>query len=166
MVAVSPRTRSSPRPADRGALGEELVVSLHMVTKSLLHRLHPVLDEEGISMAQFWALHLVSGLRSASVSTVARHLAVSAPTICASIDQLEEGGLIVRRRSERDRRAVDISLTARGRRVEARVWQEAGRLMAASVVDLPFEDLATALRVFRELEGRLARDEERAAEAA
>jgi DNA-binding MarR family transcriptional regulator len=134
---------------------ELLVASVHEVMRSLVHRVHPTLEAEGISMGQFWALHLVSSLRSASVSTVARHLAVSAPTVCANVDLLESAGLVTRHRSERDRRAVDLSLTAKGRKVEARVWGRIGRLMAAAAEQLPPDDVAAAVRVFREMSLRL-----------
>jgi len=134
---------------------EQLVASVHEVMRSILHRIHPALEAEGISMGQFWALHLVSSLRAASVSTVARHLSVSAPTVCANVDQLEAAGLVTRHRSERDRRAVDLSLTPKGRRVESRVWARIGRVMAGAAEELPPEDVATAVRVFRELNLRL-----------
>jgi len=140
--------------ASRGALprdAEQLIASVHEVMRSLLHRIHPALEAEGISMGQFWALHLVSSLRSASVSTVARHLSVSAPSVCANVDQLEAAGLVTRQRSVRDRRAVDLSLTPKGRKVEARVWGRIGRLMTEAAENLPPEDVAAAVRVFREL---------------
>src|SRR5208282_2414745 len=116
---------------------------------------HPVLEAEGISMGQFWALHLVSSLRAASVSTVARHLSVSAPTVCASVDSLEAAGLVTRHRSERDHRAVELSLTGKGRKVEARVWSRIGRLMGEAAEGLSPEDVTTAVRVFQAMNLRL-----------
>jgi len=134
---------------------EGLVESVHEVMKAVLHRLHPALDAQGISMGQFWSLHLVSSLRSASMSTVARHLALSAPTVCANIDQLEAAGLVSRRRSERDRREVELRLTPKGRRVEARIWGQIGEVVSEAARDLPPGDVAVALKVFHELETRL-----------
>ncbi|MGA8302922.1 MAG: MarR family transcriptional regulator [Thermoplasmata archaeon] len=150
------------RPAASAGDAEELATSVHEVMRSVLHRMHPALETEGISMGQFWALHLVSSLRSASVSTVARHLSVSAPTVCANVDQLEAAGLVTRHRSERDRRAVALLLTAKGRRVEARVWTRIGRLMGDAARDLPRADVATAVRVFREMNRSLDSAEGRA----
>jgi DNA-binding MarR family transcriptional regulator len=140
---------------ERSASVDDLVDSVHGVMRTVLHHVHPVLEAEGISMGQFWSLHLVSSLRPTSMSAVARHLSLSAPTVCASIDQLEAGGLVTRRRSARDRRAVELDLTARGRRVEARVWAEMGRVMSRAARELPAEDLAAALRVFQELHQQL-----------
>jgi MarR family transcriptional regulator, organic hydroperoxide resistance regulator len=149
-VLVDRETR--PRPA------EELVESVHDVMRSVLHRIHPTLDEEGISMGQFWALHLVSSFGSTSVSAVARHLNVSAPTVCGNIDQLEAAGLVARHRSERDRRAVELTLTPKGRKVESRVWARIGRVMADAAGELPPDDVTTAHRVFRALSRRLDSD--------
>ena len=151
MVATAALSRRAVSAPD----AEQLVASVHEVMRSVLHRVHPTLEAEGISMGQFWALHLVSSLRTASVSTVARHLSVSAPTVCASVDQLEAAGLVVRERSARDRRAVELSLTAKGHRVESRVWSRVGQLMAEAARGLPPADVATAVRVFQELNRRL-----------
>jgi len=151
MVATAALARRGPSPLD----AEELVASVHEVMRSVLHRMHPALEAEEISAGQFWALHLISTLRSASVSTVARHLSVSAPTVCANVDQLEAAGLVTRHRSDRDRRAVDLSLTAKGRKVESRVWGRIGELIAEVAEELPPEDVATAVRVFREMNRRL-----------
>jgi DNA-binding MarR family transcriptional regulator len=159
MVATAALVRTAPPNVD------ELVGSVHRVMKSVLRRSHATLDAEGISMGQFWALHLVSSLGSARLSTVARQLSVSAPTVCANVDELEAAGLLTRHRSERDRRVVEIALTPKGHRVEARVWSQIGRLMGAAARDLPPADLAAAVRVFRQLNARLG-DETDVREAA
>jgi DNA-binding MarR family transcriptional regulator len=151
---VSAQSLALP-PAPTNTDAEKLVTSVHEVMRSVLHSLHPVLEAEGISMGQFWSLHLVSSLQTASVSTVARHLSVSAPTVCVSIDQLEDAGLVVRKRSPRDRRAVELSLTTKGRKVEGRVWAAIGRTMAQAAEELSPKDVTTAIRVFQELNRRL-----------
>jgi DNA-binding MarR family transcriptional regulator len=162
MVATAALAEEGPSSRD----AEELIVSVHEVIRTVLRRLHPALEAEGVSMGQFWALHLVSSLRSASLSRVARHLNVSAPTVCANIDQLEAAGLVTRHRSQRDRRAVDLSLTPKGRRVETRIWARMGDVMAEATRGLPPEDVAAAVRVFRELTNRLEPHDANSAEAA
>lgn len=134
---------------------DELALSVHAVMRSVLHRLHPVLEAEKISMGEFWTLHLVSSLGSARVGTIARHLSVSAPTACAKVDELERSGLLVRHRSESDRRVVELAMTPKGRRVEARVWSRVGVLMGAAARGLPANDVATAIRVFHDVSRRL-----------
>ncbi|HXY12749.1 MAG TPA: MarR family transcriptional regulator [Thermoplasmata archaeon] len=153
MVASSALASTETRPEN----AEMLVTSVHEVLRSVLRRVHPTLDAEGISMGQFWALHLVSSLGSTSVSAVARHLSLSAPTVCANIDQLEAARLVARHRSQRDRRAVELTLTPKGRRVEARVWARIGEVMTEAIAEagLPPNDIATTVRVFRELDRQL-----------
>ncbi len=145
---------ATTRPgADSDAEG--LVDSVHHVMRAVVHRIQPALEAEGISTGQFWSMHLVSSLHSASMSTVARHLSLSTPTVCASIDQLEAAGLVTRRRSERDRREVELGLTPKGRRVEARVWSQIGKVVAEAARDLPPDDVTVALRVFHALHTHL-----------
>ena len=134
-----------------------LIDLVHEVLGASLRELHPTLTKEGITMGQFWAIHTVSSLQGASVSTVARYLGVSAPTVCANIDQLEDAGLVRRHRSERDRRAVELSLTPRGRKVEARVWSEIATVMAEAAHGLSEADVAASVRVFTAVTHRLGR---------
>ncbi|MCI4338957.1 MAG: MarR family transcriptional regulator [Thermoplasmata archaeon] len=151
MVATAALARRDASPGD----ADQLVAAVHGVMQSVLRRSHPALEAEGITMGQFWAMHLVSSLQSASLTTVARYLSVSAPTVCAKVDDLERAGLLTRQRSVRDRRAVVLTLTPKGRRVEARLWGRIGRMMADAAAELPAEDVTTAVRVFRELNRHL-----------
>jgi DNA-binding MarR family transcriptional regulator len=148
------------------SLGEpdQLANEVHEVMRSFAHLLQPALEHEGVSKGQFWALHQVSSLEHPSLSTVARHLSISAPTLCADVDQLEASGLVTRHRSDRDRRTVVLSLTPKGRKVESRIWDWIGRLMSEAAEGLPAEDIATAVRVFRELHRRLEATGKSAAE--
>lgn len=123
--------------------------------RAVLRLAHPSLEAEGISMGQFWALHLVSSLGAIQMNRMARLLAVSAPTVCAKVDELEGAGLVSRHRSQRDHRAVEITLTPKGRKVEARIWARIGEMMAEAAGDISPTDVATAVRVFRELNLRL-----------
>jgi MarR family transcriptional regulator, transcriptional regulator for hemolysin len=136
---------ATPEPKPINALGD----LVHDLFRATLLRVHPVLAEEEITMGQFWALHTLSAVEGASLSAVARYLGVSPPTVCTKLDMLEGAGLVRRARSEKDRRTVVLSLTTRGRRVEARVWREISRLMADAAVEIPERDLLAAVRVFR-----------------
>ncbi|MDA4135756.1 MAG: MarR family winged helix-turn-helix transcriptional regulator [Thaumarchaeota archaeon] len=134
---------------------EQLAESIQDVILSVLRHIQPMVEAEGISKPQFLTMHVLSSLEPASVSTVARHLAVKAPTACVTVDQLEAAGLVKRQRSERDHRTVELSLTPKGRRVEARVWSQIGQRVAHAARGLPHEDVAATVRVVRELNHRL-----------
>jgi MarR family transcriptional regulator, organic hydroperoxide resistance regulator len=151
MVMTSRDASGESSPDDAA----ELAKSIHDIILSVLRQIQPTVEAEQISKGQFLAMHVLSSMNAASVSDVARHLAIKAPTVCVTVDQLEEAGLVTRQRSARDHRTVEVSLTPKGRRVEARVWTRIGRRIAEAAGDLPPDDLAAAIRVFRELNRRL-----------
>jgi DNA-binding MarR family transcriptional regulator len=132
----------------------QLVDLVHEVVALSMHWLQPLLKGEGITMGEFMAMHHVLNIDNASVSTVARHLGVSAPTVCVNIDRLVDAGLVHRHRSERDRRAVELSLTPKGRKVEARIWIQLANFMSEGTRSLPEADITAAIRVFREAKQR------------
>jgi DNA-binding MarR family transcriptional regulator len=122
--------------------------------KLMVRRASPALQAEKISMAQFWALHMISSIDVAPLGSVARRLGVSLPTFCAKVDELEEAGLVARQRSKTDRRVVELSLTPKGRRAEARVWTWIGEQMTAAVRELSREDVMTTIRVFETIHAK------------
>ena len=149
MISSPPKVAAALPP--ESAQVAELIDLVREVLHGSLRQLHPTLAKEGITMGQFWAIHTVSSLETATLSTVARYLGVTPPSACANIDELEQAGLVRRQRSARDRRAVELSLTPRGRKVEARVWSEIGRVMSHAGQGLDPHDVGAAVRVFREI---------------
>ena len=154
MISAAPKVEVRPEATEV----PRLIDLVHQVLQGSLRRLHPTLAKEGITMGQFWAIRTVSSLRTASLSTAARYLGLSSPALCSSVDQLEKAGLVRRQRSARDRRKVELSLTPRGRQVQARVWREIARVMGEAGQGLDAEDVASAVRVFREVARRLESD--------
>jgi DNA-binding MarR family transcriptional regulator len=151
MVATAALSRT---PA-KSTAALEIMESVHSVMKRILHHGASSLEAAGCSMGQFWTLHLVSSLENPSVSSLSRHLAISAPSVSANLDLLEEAGLVVRERSSKDRRAVTLSLTPKGKKVESRLWSEIARLMVEASAEIPAEDLATTARVFHAIREKI-----------
>ena len=87
---------------------------------TLLHlnrRLRKELTPLGITGGQaslLWAIRSNAGI---GVRELAEREGVSAPAMTAYVDRLEARGLVVRRRSERDRRRVELALTDEGLRI-------------------------------------------------
>ena len=92
------------------------------------------------------------------MSDLARHLAVSLPTMSKSVDMLVRRRLVERYADARDRRQMMIRPTAAGRRAAARMKQRAERHVARALAPLAASERA-ALRsslapVKRALAGR------------
>jgi DNA-binding MarR family transcriptional regulator len=152
-MAISSKPRSHASAASNA---NDLANGLHEVVRSVIRNVQPIIEAEGISMPQFWSMKVVSSLQTASVNAVAKYLSISPPTVCVTIDQLEEAGLVSRNRSMRDRRMVEIALTPKGTALESMIWGKIGEQVARAVADMPTEDVATAARVVAELNRRLA----------
>jgi DNA-binding MarR family transcriptional regulator len=85
-----------------------------------------------------------------TMSELARHMAVSLPTISKSVDMLVRREWVERSADKRDRRQSMVRLTPRGRRVLADIQQRAERHVAETLAPLaPAErtQLIAALRV-------------------
>ena len=67
------------------------------------------------------------------------------------VDRLVEAGLVERRAAEDDRRRVELTLTAAGRRLARRVEKAREDLFNASQAHVDEKRLATAITLFRQL---------------
>lgn len=115
-------------PAKPGRVVEERqALALHECISALMRKFR---IEPGLLAGSVYAdLHandvgLFEVLASAdewSVRRIAEALGVPISTISSALDRLERRGLVERRRTPDDRRVVLIDLTARGRRLAARL---------------------------------------------
>jgi DNA-binding MarR family transcriptional regulator len=104
-----------------------------------------------LSFAQY---HLVCGLaehdeRSAGELALAADL--SPATVTQMLDGLAEMGLVERTRSERDRRVVNCSLTARGRELLTERRAHLEERWKTDLAEFSTQDLATAAAVLDRL---------------
>jgi DNA-binding MarR family transcriptional regulator len=82
----------------------------------MLGRAEAVFGEQGFTLMQWIVLlYLRDGL-ARTASEIAREFSHDSGALTRVIDRLEERGLVSRQRSERDRRVVELELTAEGRR--------------------------------------------------
>jgi DNA-binding MarR family transcriptional regulator len=90
------------------------------------------------------------GAAPCTMSDLARHQAVSLPTISRSVDMLVRRGWVERGTGRSDRRQSMVRLTPRGRRVLADIQQRAERHVAATLAPLAAAErvqLVAALRM-------------------
>jgi DNA-binding MarR family transcriptional regulator len=78
----------------------------------------------GLRPVEFTVLSLINENPGSSLARLAQALAVTAPNITMWIDRLEERGLVQRERSETDRRAQHLDVTATGRQLVAKATQQ------------------------------------------
>jgi DNA-binding MarR family transcriptional regulator len=72
-------------------------------------------DPEGLTLSQYGLIEPLLKAKGLGVQDLAAQAGVSAPTATRVLDTLERRGLVVRNRSQQDRRAVRVGLTPAGR---------------------------------------------------
>lgn len=77
------------------------------------------LEPYGVTSSQFKVLIIVGQFGSDTPVELCRHLCVDSGSMTRMIDRLEQKGLIVRIRSETDRRQVKLELTSEGEKLSS-----------------------------------------------
>jgi DNA-binding MarR family transcriptional regulator len=119
----------------------------------IANRLRPVLlhlnrhlrrevHTSGVSAGQLSLLSAICDNPSIGVAELAAREGTSMPSVSSHIDRLEASGLITRRQSDRDRRRVDLEVTAEGMRVLRVIRSKRTAWLSARLETLDDEDLA------------------------
>jgi MarR family transcriptional regulator for hemolysin len=87
---------------------------LAMTAKAVSAAFNVALAAEGGSAPTWLILNAVRHGQWTAQLDLARELGIESPTLTRHLDNLEQNGLVVRRPSEADRRAVRVELTAAG----------------------------------------------------
>ena len=73
----------------------------------------------GLTVPQTLVLRAIDGLEAPTVGRISQRVSLSPPTVTAILNRLEERALVVRDRGASDRRQIILSLTPRGRELQA-----------------------------------------------
>jgi DNA-binding MarR family transcriptional regulator len=94
-----------------------LANDLRPVFLRIARELRKETEQFGVTSRQVTLLWLVKRSPGLTLRALADAEAISAPALSGQVDRLERAGLLVRRRSEVDRRRVGLELTPRGERL-------------------------------------------------
>lgn len=116
---------------------EELFIALRRITRAIDLHSKKLQRETGLTTSQLLVLEAVVKLETSTPSNIAKEVQLSQATVTNLVDRLERNGLVLRRKSTADKRAVEVHLTEQGRHM----------------VELAPEPLQTGfLREYRKLE--------------
>jgi DNA-binding MarR family transcriptional regulator len=107
------------RPATKSVCDDVLIAIRRIIQSVDLHS-KQLVKQFGLTGPQLIVLQEVSQSEEVLASELARAVSLSQPTVTGILDRLEKRGLIVRRRSNRDRRRVPAMITAAGKALLAR----------------------------------------------
>lgn len=93
---------------------DEVLISLRRVTRAIdLHSKH-LMKTAGLTAPQMLILQTLRDQGDAIISDVANHISLSQATVTSILDRLEKRGLVMRERSQQDKRKVYACLTDTG----------------------------------------------------
>ncbi|WP_026683494.1 MarR family winged helix-turn-helix transcriptional regulator [Heyndrickxia coagulans] len=123
------------------------------IYRKIKEELHSLLKEH-VTLNEFMVLKLLSesSMRSSDLSKM---LQVSASHITSVTDSLVEKGLIERRRSNKDRRVVDLILTEKGKSLISQLKETKSRFLKDQLDVFTEEERETLYRLFRKFEDHL-----------
>jgi DNA-binding MarR family transcriptional regulator len=87
----------------------------------------------GLTGPQIWTIKVIADSPMIKVSDLARRVYLHPATVVGILDRLETQGLVVRRRSEDDRRVVKVDLTRAGKLLVTRAPEVAQGLLVAGL---------------------------------
>ncbi len=124
---------------------QEALLNLWRTGDRLQIRFVRLFRDHGLTPAQYNVLRILRGEGAPlPCLEVAARLVTEVPGITGLIDRLERAGLVVRSRTEADRRVVLVDITAEGRAVLARLdgpvaemhWQLLGHMSPGELTEL------------------------------
>lgn len=137
-----------------GTIAEQST-ALRMSTLRLARRLRAERVDPSLSDGQFAVLGWLNKRGPLTLTQLAEHERVSAPSMNRTVNCLEEAGYLVREADEADRRRSNIRLTDSGRDLVTRTLTQRDAWLTTRLRDLSKEDRAALARA-AELMGDLA----------
>jgi len=109
---------------------QSLPIMLNRTLDAVMPRFRQIFRDAGLTEQQWRVLRVLWDQNEVTFREMANLTLIAPPSLVGVIDRLETRGLVSRRRSTTDRRAVDISLTAEGRGIERQVMPAVARAYA------------------------------------
>jgi DNA-binding MarR family transcriptional regulator len=146
---------SRPAPLD---LSEHLPYLINRVGSALVERFSTdALAKAQLSIAAWRVLAVLANNGSLRQTDLAEMTSIDASTLSRLITRLARDGMVKRRRSKKDSRAVAVALTAKAARAMTRLVPIAAGLQKEATRNLSRQDLATLKRVLRKMHRNLTR---------
>jgi len=127
--------------SEKSKIVGDIIDNLRRVFQVVNEQSKKVERETGLTGPQLWAIKVVAEAAPIKVSELARRMYLHPATVVGILDRLEGRGLVLRCRSQEDRRVVEIELTEQGKEVVATAPEVAQGLLVKGLEPLPMDKL-------------------------
>jgi DNA-binding MarR family transcriptional regulator len=124
---------------------------LARVTQRVARQMEATLAGSGLSLEQWRVLDLLADAQGHSMSEIAEHAMVPAPTLTKIVDRLVDNGLVHRRVDERDRRRVLVFATDGGAELHTQVAPQIKQAEDDAVAELTPDHAAQLVQLLTRL---------------
>jgi DNA-binding MarR family transcriptional regulator len=162
-MAKPKRTRRRPKPASRPRLArafsaqQSIGTALRETYRSFARSLGPRLQEQGVTLAMWFALRELWGRDGLSQSEIARNIDSHASAVVGIVDALRRAKLVRLERSSADRRVSVVRLTAAGRAIRSRLVPHGLDVNRTALDGFSPDEVRTLFAMLTRLRGNLAR---------
>ncbi|KAF0865755.1 MarR family winged helix-turn-helix transcriptional regulator [Pseudomonas sp. LD120] len=122
----------------RAALLKDRIIDTHM-------------EPHGITAAQFKVLIIMAQFGVDTPAELCRYLSLDSGSMTRMLDRLEQKGFLARKRSEGDRRQVQLVLTPEGQKIASRLPQVGADAMNELAGAISPEELSTLERILKKI---------------
>ncbi|AFM39786.1 transcriptional regulator [Desulfosporosinus acidiphilus SJ4] len=89
----------------------EIAKLFHEIMVLFRHNIGNIFEEKGMTVTQMMVMGILSKENTIKITDLSGKLSLSNSTVSGIVDRLENMGLVVRNRSEQDRRVVYVSVS-------------------------------------------------------
>ena len=121
---------------------------------------HNYLSRGEITLPQLWVLEYLSRRGGCLMSELAQSLKISRPAATGLIDRLIAQGLVQRENIKEDRRTIKVSITLKGKKIVANIWEQKRRTLIKVFSKLSARDRKQHLLILERVVNILAQQQE------
>ncbi|MFC7392287.1 MarR family winged helix-turn-helix transcriptional regulator [Scopulibacillus cellulosilyticus] len=134
----------------------QIMKSFKEVNRALYYMLLEESDELNLTVIQFQVLNALDQTPNASLGQLSEELLVGNSTMSGIVERLVKAGLIVRERSENDRRTLTMRLTPEGNKKKEEAYELLTERLSG-LREISDEDIKFLLKVHQEILDKLKR---------
>jgi len=102
----------------------------------MVSKYRPILDELDLTYPQYLAMMVMWECEKLSVKELGDKLSLDSGTLTPLLKRLISKELVLKKRSEKDERKVEVTLTENGRKLKQRALEVPSKIACATVMEL------------------------------
>lgn len=134
-------------------LDNQLCFPLYAVSKEIVRKYTPFLNEIDLTYTQYIAMMVMWEHKEVSVKELGKKLFLDSGTLTPLLKNLEKKGLVTRQRSKEDERFLIVSITDEGMKLREKAVTIPGRL--GTCIDLSEEEAVQLYTIVKKLLGQM-----------